>query len=85
MEWQGGEGAPRGGYIRIVEDGYNLFCIKFRVKSEPRVVGAPPGFILESAWFFLDEDLSPLRARALKHARISRSHLRHIIASRVKY
>jgi len=31
------------------EDGYKLFCIKFRMKSEPRVAAA--GFVLECAWF----------------------------------
>lgn len=31
-EWQGSARHARG-YIRIVEDGYNLFCIKFRVRK----------------------------------------------------
>lgn len=44
------------GYIRIVEDGYNLFCIKFRMKSEPRVAKRA---LYSNLHGFLDEDLLP--------------------------
>lgn len=53
-------------YTYLVEDGYNLFCIKFRMKSEPRVAARA---LYSNLHAFLDEDLSP-------YARIATAHLR---------
>lgn len=49
-------------YMYLVEDGYNLFCIKFRMKSEPRVAARA---LYSNLHAFLDEDLSS-SARALQ-------------------
>lgn len=81
-------------YVRIVEDGYNLFCIRFRVRKVrgARVSRRSAGLcVSESAWFSLDENLSrrgDVRTRygaaAAAAARFSHYYVR-AVTSRVKY
>lgn len=73
------------GYVRIVEDGYNLFCIRFRVRKArgARILRLFAGLYIPNPRGFRDEDLS--RARSHRRGGTFQSLLRGAVTSRVKY
>lgn len=73
------------GYIRIVEDGYNLFCIKFRVRKVRRTRFAVfVGLYIRICVVFSIKIYRAARARA-RYSGTFQSLLRRAVTSRVKY